>query len=198
MPSEHATCGVPAKSIRRLRKTVTEMDSSSGSTAPARSPARRPHRGRSGAHRHHAQAAAGRRDHALRPRAPRRHGPRLHPPPPLDIARVDRIPKFGAARPSSLPSGATGKPSTRAGGALALALFDQTQTVTDSAIASASGWNLRRCCTTSGTTSATRAPPALLLPDQERRPARLRAGGDRESCALARYHRRGRRGSHIG
>ena len=139
--------------------------------------------------RHGAAAARGERDHAVRFRAARRARARLHPAQPASTSRRPANTRTcGAAASSSWPSGAATGPSTRNQVArLSLSIFDQTRSA---ARADRSRARMARVC---GAAARHRhahqlsAPSqALVLPHQERRSARVRAGGSRDRSRSSR------------
>ncbi len=106
---------VSAKALHRLRKRlVGRGPRRAPRDAGARSAPRRLARRRRGAARHDPAPARRRRDHAVRPRAARRAGARLHPPQQRAAsARSSGIPTSGGAASSSSASAAATGRSTR-------------------------------------------------------------------------------------
>ena len=141
-----------------------------------------------GAARHDPAPARRRRLHAVRSRAARRPGPRLHPPQqranPQGRALPGRPPpqRHRARRALRLLAGA--RAAGRAAGAEHLRPDAQRPRPRRPRARVA---RVRRAAARRRRAHQLRAaPPALVLPDQERRPARLRAAGDRGHRAASR------------
>ena len=143
---------------------------------------RRPRRRRRRAARHDPAAARRRGTDAVRSGAARGAGARLHPPEPASRSpRSTGFPTCGAAACWSWPSAAT---TTRTHAQqivrLALALFDQTRAIHGLTDREREWLEYAALLHDIGVAHQLRAPPpALVLPDQERRPARVRSGRDR-------------------
>ena len=150
--------------------------------------------------RHDPPPARRRRAHALRSVAARRAGARLHRRGTASRSRRPiAIPTSGAAASSSWPSAATTGRSTRSRSrGSRSALFDQTRSVHGLTDREREWLEYARAPARHRRAHQLRAAPqALVLPDQERRSARLRAGGDRDRsrssrAIIARRRRRSR------
>ena len=109
-------------------------------------------------------------------------------------ARSTRSPTCAGGRRSSWPSAAAGKPSTRSRSrAWRWRIFDGLTRAARPRRPRARVARVRGAAARRRQPHQLRAPsPPLVLPDQERRPARLRADEIEVIALVARYHRRGR------